>query len=121
MLGMVPCYGYRAGDEILVNQIVEIPDKAVSLTVSVGPSLISRRDTNVDCRQLLLQLFTRRRGEAVSVISEEACSLQTRVHSVTSLWRWAWHSIVTATGSDVMWQGYVRMWMANAVVSPPYP
>ena len=40
-------------------------------------------------------------------------------HSVTSLWRWAWHSMVTATGSEVMWHGYVRMWMPNAVVSPP--
>lgn len=26
-------------------------------------------------------------------------------HSVTSLCRCAWHSMVTATGSDVMWQG----------------
>src|SRR5437667_182396 len=42
-------------------------------------------------------------------------------HSVTSLCRCAWHSMVTATGSEVMWQGYVRMWMPNAVVSPPYP
>src|SRR5206468_1649292 len=40
-------------------------------------------------------------------------------HSVTSLWRCAWHSISTATGSEVMWQGYVRMWMPNDVVSPP--
>src|SRR5262245_21438093 len=42
-------------------------------------------------------------------------------HSVTSLWRGAWHSIVTATGSEAMWQGYERMWMPSAVVSPPYP
>ena len=27
------------------------------------------------------------------------------VHSVTSLWRCAWHSIVTATGRLVMWHG----------------
>src|SRR5947207_2099864 len=40
-------------------------------------------------------------------------------HSVASLWRCAWHSMVTATGSDVMWQGYVSMWMPNDVVSPP--
>src|SRR6058998_1364421 len=40
-------------------------------------------------------------------------------HSVASLWRCAWHSIVTATGSDVMWQGYVSTWMPSDVVSPP--
>src|SRR5262245_40035478 len=28
-----------------------------------------------------------------------------RDHSTASLWRWAWHSMVTATGRLVMWQG----------------
>src|SRR5690348_13723450 len=32
-----------------------------------------------------------------------------RPHNVTSLCRCAWHSMVTATGSEVMWHGYVRM------------
>ena len=40
-------------------------------------------------------------------------------HSVTSLCRWAWHSMVTATGSEVMWQGYASRWIPSAVVSPP--
>ena len=29
------------------------------------------------------------------------------------------HYIVTATGNEVMWQGWVRMWMPSEVVSPP--
>src|SRR4029453_4131326 len=39
--------------------------------------------------------------------------------TAASLCGGAWHSIVTATGSDVMWQGYVSTWMPSAVVSPP--
>src|SRR5712691_2764906 len=60
-------------------------------------------------------------------VAERRCDLLDSVssgrhaHRVTSLCRCAWHSMVTATGSEVMWQGYVRMWMPNAVVSPPYP
>src|SRR5438876_11124159 len=42
-----------------------------------------------------------------------------RPHSVTSLWRWAWHSMVTAPGREVMCQGQGRMWMPKDVVSPP--
>ena len=42
-----------------------------------------------------------------------------RAHSVTSLCRWAWHSMVTATGKEVMWQGYASRWIPSAVVSPP--
>lgn len=42
-------------------------------------------------------------------------------YSVIFLWRCEWHSILTATGSDAMWQGAVSIWTASAVVLPVKP
>ncbi len=33
--------------------------------------------------------------------------------------RWAWHSMLTATGSDAMWVGIVSTWTASTVCVPP--
>ena len=54
-----------------------------------------------------------------SSISVQMILLGRSGHSVASLWRCAWHSIVTATGNDVMWHGNEITWMPRDVVSPP--